>query len=103
LELLLAKLNIDRKDFFVNYKENETAEIDGNVTDNVTDRKQLIIFEIAANNKITTVALATKLKVTKRTILREIELLKKDGILKRDGNEKTGSWVICKDHVNKTS
>ncbi len=122
VELLLKELNVERKDENVTDTDSDVTEkssdvtdtdsnvtddssdvtdnrlnvtdTDSNVTDDVTDRRQLIIFEIAANNKITTVALATRLKVTKRTVLREIEQLKKDGILRRDGNEKTGNWVL---------
>jgi ATP-dependent DNA helicase RecG len=65
-----------------------------NVTDNVTDRTVLIIEIIKENNKITTNEIAEKLKVTKRTILRDIEILKKQGKLKRVGNEKTGYWEL---------
>ena len=74
--------------------DSNVTDTDSNVTDNVTDRRQLIILEIAANNKITTVLLAAKLNVTKRTILREIEMMKNDGILRRVGNEETGNWEI---------
>jgi len=71
LELLLAKLSIDRKDFFVNYDENENKQININITDNVTDshnidpnvtdrvtdklkkNQQEIVQQIIQNNTIT--------------------------------------------------
>ncbi len=82
------------KDATDNVSENVTENVTDNDTDNVTDRKSLIISLIQKNNKITTAEIASKLKVTKRTILREIELLKKTGLLKREGKEKNGHWEV---------
>ena len=46
------------------------------------------------NKGITTEELAKKLNVTKRTILRDIEKLKHNGILKYVGSTKGGYWEI---------
>lgn len=73
---------------------NVTDNVTNNVTDNVTDRSSLIISLIKKNNKISTTEIASKLKVNKRTILREIDLLKNNGLLKRIGSEKGGYWVV---------
>jgi len=43
---------------------------------------------------ITVKSLAEKLKVTKRTVLRDIEKLKYKGRIKRIGKEKSGYWEI---------
>jgi ATP-dependent DNA helicase RecG len=71
---------------------NVTDYVTDNVTDNVTDRSSLIISLINSNNKISTSEIARIMNVNKRTILREIELLKQNGLLKRVGSEKGGHW-----------
>lgn len=78
-----------------------TAQSD-NVTDNVTDKKSdhseqrltLILQLIINKPHISTTELATELKVSKRTILRDINILKQQNKLERSGNEKTGYWKI---------
>jgi len=99
LELLLAKLNIDRKDFFVIYKENDTAEIADNVTDNVTDnvpdkRLRLVLNLLMMNDKIRIQEIANQLMVSNRTVRRDIEKLKALNKVSRIGNEKTGYWQV---------
>ncbi len=81
----------------IGYKKQKTSITD-NVTDNVTDneREIKVIELIKLNNKISTAEISKLLKVTKRTILRDIEKLKKQNILKRIGSEKTGYWKIIK-------
>ncbi len=64
-----------------------------NVTDNVTDNRiKVILNEINLNNKISIDQLAKILKVTRRTIIRDLELLKKQNVLKRIGPDKGGHW-----------
>ena len=68
-----------------------------NVTDNVTDKRlKQILHLITDNNTITTNKISNKLNVSKRTILRDIEKLKKQNKLTRVGNEKNGHWEIIK-------
>jgi ATP-dependent DNA helicase RecG len=71
-----------------------------NVTENVTDvtenRLQLIMEILNSNDKISTSEIAKKMNVTKRTILRDIEKLKNDGLIKRIGTEKGGYWKVKK-------
>jgi len=71
-----------------------TDDVTDRVTDKVTDRLSKILHHISSNNKITTVALAKELGVSKRTILRDIERLKNDHKLHRKGDEKTGYWEV---------
>jgi ATP-dependent DNA helicase RecG len=73
---------------------NVTDNVTDNVTNIVTDRKDQIIILIKENNSISTSEIANKLNVSKRTILREIDLLKIAGIIKREGKEKTGYWLL---------
>lgn len=69
-------------------------DVTDNVTDNVTDRKTLILNMIIKDNTISTTEIAKQLGVSKRTILRELELLKTAQKLKRVGSEKTGHWEV---------
>ena len=64
-----------------------------NVTD-VTDRQHAIINLIKEHTNMTTTQMAERLGVTKRTILRDIESLKKKGFISRVGSEKTGYWEL---------
>lgn len=62
----------EEKDGFVVTIYNEKLGKTSNVTDDVTDRNALIAIEMKQNKSITTTELAEKLKVSKRTILRDI-------------------------------
>ena len=66
-----------------------------NVTENVTEnRLKIIIGFMQSNPHITTEEIAEKLNVTKRTILRDIEKLKKDSQIVYTGSAKGGFWKI---------
>ncbi len=64
-----------------------------NVTD-VTDRQRAIINLMKDNATVSTIQMAEKLGVTKRTILRDIEALKAKQIITRIGSGKTGHWEV---------
>jgi ATP-dependent DNA helicase RecG len=65
------------------------------VTEKVTEKRIVIILnEIKLNNKISIDQLAGILKVTRRTILRDLELLKKQNVIKRIGPDKGGHWAV---------
>ena len=82
----------------IGYKNQKTRTIIDNVTDNVTDNeRQIRVIEfIKSNNKISTKEISEILNISKRTILRDIEKLKKQNRLKRVGSEKGGHWEIIK-------
>lgn len=61
---------------------------------NENSRFEQVLSIIKANNKITSSELANILKVTKRTILTDISILKEKNILRRIGNNKTGHWEV---------
>ena len=103
--------NVDNNDFidddifittvplniFENNVVNNKLVVTDNVTDNVTDKRLIsIINYISKNVRVSTNELAQLLNVTKRTILRDIEKLKKQNKIKRIGNEKTGYWEVVK-------
>ncbi len=89
--------------FWVTIKTNRNSNVLKDVLDNVPDnvldnvldnRLEKIINLIRKNNKILLREISDQLNVSKRTIRRDIEKLKKQNKLKRVGTEKTGHWVI---------
>ena len=80
--------------FLVTIESNFGEDDTDNGTDYVTNRRHLIIALIKKNNKISTAQIAGKLHVSKRTILREIDQLKKNGLLKHIGSARAGCWEI---------
>jgi ATP-dependent DNA helicase RecG len=72
-----------------------TENVTKDVTENVTENRIVIILnEINLNNKISIDQLAKILKVTRRTIIRDLELLKKQYVIKRIGPDKGGHWEV---------
>ncbi len=72
-----------------------SKDVTDNVTNNVTNKRlSEILLIIQKNTEITTSELSKVLKVTKRTILRDIDKLKQNNKLKRIGSEKSGKWEI---------
>jgi len=77
--------------------DNDTDNVTDNVTENVTEKRiDLIVDEIRLNNLISIDQLAKKLKVTRRTIIRDIEKMKNQNIITRIGPDKGGHWEITK-------
>lgn len=79
------------------YKQSIDTETIGDNTSHVTDvtdRQHAIINLIKNNVTISTSQMAETLHVTKRTILRDINILKAKNIIARIGSEKTGHWEV---------
>ncbi|MDD4970674.1 MAG: HTH domain-containing protein [Paludibacter sp.] len=69
--------------------------VNENVTENVTEKRLVQLYnQIKSNNFISIDQLAEKLNVTRRTILRDIEKLKKNSKIQRIGPDKGGYWQI---------
>lgn len=70
------------------------------VTENVTDistakkRREEMLRLMTLDKKITTDNLANILHVSRRTIARDINLLRSQNRLMRDGDDYGGSWVV---------
>ena len=89
---------------YVSKIEDSKEDVTGNVTDNVTDkahtykdanyRRQRLVDIIRANDNVSIYELAKLVGVSRRTILRDIEILKTEGKLQRVGSEKAGHWII---------
>lgn len=83
--------------------ENRTTVVfegNGNIVrnlQNVTERLPLMLSEIKANPNITTHELAKKINVTRMTVYRDLEKLKKLGAIVRVGPDKGGYWEVKKD------
>jgi len=89
----------------------ESLEYDGrvvfkkriNVTKDVTkdvtkERREFILTLINDNSEVTISELAAICGVSTRSIIRDIEHLKTEKLLRRTGGRKSGYWVIMGDH-----
>lgn len=79
-----------------NDQDNVTNNVTNNVTKELTDRQKLIIDFIKDDVTINVTNLSQKTKVAMRTVMRDIEVLKKLGIIERIGTRKTGYWKVKK-------
>lgn len=60
----------------------------------LTERQQKILNLIKESSTITAKQMSETLSVTTRTIERDLSLMKKVGILRRDGKDNDGVWVV---------
>lgn len=76
------------------------TDVTDNVTDNVTDgntaekRRAEMMHLMRLTPKISTDYLANVLHVSRRTIARDINFLREQGKLRRDGDDRSGVWVV---------
>ena len=66
----------------------------GNSVKGKAKREQDILRQILSNPKISSAELAKMLKVTERTIERDIARLRETNRIKRQGGDKGGEWII---------
>lgn len=60
----------------------------------LSERQVLLIKGMKANDTITIQEMTQKIKVSEKTIKREIALLQGMGALMREGGRKEGRWVV---------
>ena len=60
----------------------------------LTERQQKILNLIKESPTISAKQMSETLSVTTRTIERDLSLMKKVGILRRDGKDNDGVWVV---------
>lgn len=83
------------KEFTENVKiPDNVPDVPDNVPDVPDKRLELIMGLIKQNNKILLQEISEQLKVSKRTVRRDIEKLKLENKLKRVGGEKVGHWEL---------
>ena len=62
----------------------------------LTERQQLIYDTIKSNGRVTAKSLAGTLAGSQRTIEREMDFLKKNGFIRKEGKHNNGIWVTLK-------
>jgi predicted HTH transcriptional regulator len=60
----------------------------------LTERQNVIVNLIKGNDRITIYEMTEKVKVSEKTIRRELSVLYEKGILNREGGRKEGRWVV---------
>jgi predicted HTH transcriptional regulator len=75
----------------------DVTENPGNVTEK--QRKMLLLDILRSNPRMATGQLAERFSITRRTVQRDIDKLKAQGILERVGPDKGGYWNIIKGDV----
>ena len=60
----------------------------------LTDRQRIILYLIRENNTLTISQMTQKLKVSEKTIKRDITTLRETGFLVREGGRRDGKWQI---------
>lgn len=93
LSLHTANLQQEIEQYRKSIAEDGIGDKTTDVTD-VTDRQKAILAMVKENAMLSTAQMAEKLNVSKRTILRDIDILKAKGMLLRVGSEKTGHWEL---------
>lgn len=63
---------------------------------NSEDRRMLIVKEMKINSKVTIMELSDKFYVSEKAIKRDIEKLKKENKIYRQGSLTDGSWIVVK-------
>ncbi len=68
---------------------------DGDVSETkLTERQQIILNLVKENPAITGKQMSETLSVSQRTIERDLSALKKIGVLKREGKDNSGVWIV---------
>ena len=86
------------------YATSDTQNVgdnDGDMSETkLTERQQKILNLIKESPTITGKQMSETLSVSQRTIERDLSALQKLGVLKREGKDNDGMWVIVKNNVN---
>ena len=78
----------------------QNADVGINVGIKMTKTESLVLQLLVGKPDITSDEIAEQLKVTRRTVERNLESLKKKGIIERIGSKKDGYWKIIKTKEN---
>ena len=84
---------------FLDDTVNDTVNVPVNVPvllSNLPERQRLILSLIEKDDRITIEEIQRHFTVTRRTIVRDLAVLKQCGVIIRVGSDKTGSWMIVK-------
>jgi len=64
------------------------------INQNLTERQCEILKLLSNDSSLTAGRMAQALSVTPRTVERNISVLRKYGVLRREGSDKSGHWVV---------
>ena len=84
----------DPKDDLKDDLKDGIKDVAKDILKKVSDRQGLILLLIKTNELITIKEMTQKVKVSEKTIKRELATLQELGILSREGGRKDGLWVI---------
>ena len=85
---------------FASSDTQNVGDHDGDMSETkLTERQQKIIDLIKEFPTITGKQMSETLSVSQRTIERDLSALKKIGVLKREGKDNDGMWVIVKNNA----
>ena len=80
---------------FASYDTSNVGDHDGDMSETkLTERQQKILDLIKESPKITGKQMSETLSVSQRTIERDLSALQKKGVLKREGKDNDGLWII---------
>jgi predicted HTH transcriptional regulator len=85
----------DDKDVTINVTK-ETTDVTINVTEAERRRTKLLQL-LKASSKLTVDEISNTLSVSRRTVLRDLDVLRVQGKIARDGGNKFGTWIVKED------
>ena len=88
---LIERLGSDKSGVWVVKEYDNTIEDD---TVTLTNRQQLILNILIDDSSISLKELCEKIGASRRTLLREIELLKTNGLIERNGPSNSSEWIV---------
>ena len=90
-----TNVGVNDENVGVNVGVNDKSGIVNNMEILNFSKRQLIIKEIINQNPmITAKQMSETLSVTKRTIERDLSILQKAGVIRHEGSDKSGIWVV---------
>lgn len=82
---------------FVALNKQNVGEVVGEVSVmEMSERQRKIVDLIKENPTISAAQMSVMLSVIKRTVERELSLLRKQGVIAREGSARNGRWLILK-------
>jgi predicted HTH transcriptional regulator len=93
----LKNNNYGKSDTDKNFVTDNVTDILGrkNVSDKIEKRYKRILELLKQDKTITVNSLATEVKVSERTILRDLATLKEQGRINRNGSDVFGEWIVA--------
>ena len=97
-----VNVGVNDENVGVNVGVNDKSGIVNNMEIMNFSKRQLIIKEIINQNPmITAKQMSETLSVTKRTIERDLSILQKAGVIRHEGSDKSGIWVVLEPYNSK--